>query len=94
MKKYYIYRIYALLFLLLSATACALDGDEECLPCKKLRTVEVRLAGTLPASGLNVPLYLFRRPAGTQEAYVFSRSYDAVADGEVLKLPQIGRAHV
>lgn len=87
MKKSYIYRIYAMLFLLLSATACALDGDEECLPCKKVRTVDVQLAGTLPASGLTVPLYVFLRPAGTQEEYVFNRRYEAVADGETLRLP-------
>lgn len=76
-----------MLFLLSFATACALDGDEECLPCKKVRTVDVQLAGTLPVSGLTTPLYVFLRPAGTQEEYVFNRRYEAVADGETLRLP-------
>lgn len=87
MKKSYIYRIYGALFLLLFGTACALDGDEECLPCKKVREVEVRLAGTLPAQELATPLYVFLRPAGTQEEYRYDRSYETLADGATLKLP-------
>lgn len=87
MKKSYTYRIYAALFLLLFAAACALEGDEECIPCKKIRTVDVRMAGALPTSGLKTPLYLFRRPAGTQEEYLYNRTYETIADGEALKLP-------
>lgn len=87
MKKSYIYRIYGVLFLLLFGTACALDGDEECLPCKKVREVGVQVAGTLPAQELATPLYVFLRPAGTQEEYRFDRSYETLADGATLKLP-------
>lgn len=51
--------------------------------------VGVRLAGTLPAEGdgLETPLYIFRRAAGSQDDYLFERSYATVADGDALKLP-------
>lgn len=86
MKKNYIYSISGALFLLL-ATACGLEGEQECLPCNKIRLVDVQLAGTLPAAELETPLYLFKRPAGTQEPYTFDRSYDSASDGMTLKLP-------
>lgn len=85
MKHRYIYRIFGTL-LALTAVSCALEGAEECIPCNKVRTVGVRLAGTLPVAGLETPLYLFRRAAGTQDDYVFDRSLGSVADGETLKL--------
>lgn len=87
MKRSTIYQIYGALSLLLLVTACALDGQEECLPCKKIRNVDVRLAGSVPSPGLATPLYIFRRAAGTQDDYVFNRSFESVADGETLKLP-------
>ena len=74
MKRGYLYRVYGAL-LLLFGTACASDGQEECLPCANNGTVEVRLAGTLPATGLETPLYLFRRDAGSGDAYTFVRGY-------------------
>lgn len=86
MKRNYLYRIYGALILLLG-TACTSDRQDECLPCKKNGTVEVRLAGALPPAGLETPLYLFRRNAGTQDEYTFVRSYGPVADGQTLQLP-------
>lgn len=86
MKRGYLYRVYGAL-LLLFGTACASDGQEECLPCVNKGIVEVRLAGTLPATGLETPLYLFRRDAGSGDAYTFVRGYGSVTDGERLKLP-------
>lgn len=86
MKRKYPYRIIGALILLFGA-ACASQEPQECLPCKKNATVEVRLAGTIPEAGLETPLYLFRRSAGTQDEYVFIRSYGPVADGEAIKLP-------
>ena len=76
-----------MLFLPAFLTACGMETQEECLPCNKLRYAELRMDGTPSASGLTTPLYLFRRPAGTQQEYVFSSSYASVADGESLKLP-------
>lgn len=87
MKQRYIYRIFAPLCLLLLTTACALDEQQECAPCKEVRTVDVRLAAALPASELETPLHLFRRSAGTADEYRYDRSYESVADGQSLKLP-------
>lgn len=86
MKRKYPYRIIGALILLFGA-ACASQEPQECLPCKKNATVEVRLAGTIPEAGLETPIYFFRRNAGTQDEYVFIRSYASVADGETIKLP-------
>lgn len=85
MKRNYLYRTCGVLLLLLTA-ACGLEQEEECLPCNKLRVVGLQLAGDVPAT-LETPLYIFRRAAGTQEGYVFDRSYGAVTDGTALKLP-------
>lgn len=87
MKQSYIYRIFASLCFLTLATACGLEGQEECVPCRKARTVNVRVAGTHPASELETPLYLFRRPAGSQKEYLYARNCGTVADGDALKLP-------
>lgn len=87
MKHNYFYRICGVLFVLAFAGACGLETQDECLSCGKIRNAELRLSGTLPATGLTMPLYLFRRPAGTYDDYVFERSYASVADGETLKLP-------
>lgn len=87
MKQRNIYRIFAPLCLLLLTTACALDEQQECAPCKEVRTVDVRLAATQPASELETPLYLFRRSAGTADEYLYDRCYESVADGQSLKLP-------
>lgn len=86
MKQRYLYRFFAPLCLLLTA-ACALEEQEECVPCNQVRTVDVRLAGALPASGLETPLYLFRRPAGTGEPYRCDSCFGSVVDGQPLKLP-------
>lgn len=86
MKRVYRYRIYGALTLLLG-TACTSGERAECLPCKQDGTVEVRLAGTPPAAGLETPLYLFRRNAGTGGEYTLVSSYESVADGQTLKLP-------
>ncbi|WP_418991964.1 DUF5031 domain-containing protein [Alistipes sp.] len=85
MKRRNIYRIFAPLCLLLT-TACTQEGQEECVPCKEVRSVDVRLAKT-PVSGLATPLYIFRRSAGTQDEYRYDRSFESVADGQMLKLP-------
>ncbi len=86
MKRNYLYRIYGALILLLG-TACSSDRQDECVPCKKTGTVEVRLAEALPLDGLETPLYLFRRNAGTQDDYIFVRSYGPVADGQTFQWP-------
>lgn len=86
MKQLYIHHIFGALLLLLGAS-CASEVQEECLPCQKVRAVDVRLSEALPESGLETPLYLFRRRAGSQDDYLFDRSYTTVADGQTLKLP-------
>lgn len=70
----------------LFAVACG-SGGEECLPCRGVRTVDVRLAGSASQSGLAVPLYLFRRDAGSSDEYRYVHLYPSVADGQRLKLP-------
>lgn len=88
MKRNILYRICGVLFSLSVLAACGLEAQEECLPCNgKLRYTELRLEGTPSAAGLEAPLYLFRRAAGTQDGYLFDRSYTSIADGETLKLP-------
>lgn len=86
MKQHNIFRIFAPLCLLLLTMACALEESEECVPCTKVRTVDVRLAGALPASGLETPLYLFRRSAGSTDEYLYDRTCESVVDGQSLKL--------
>ena len=76
-----------MLFLPALSAACGLEAQEEIFPGNKFRYTELRLDGTLPATALRTPLYLFRRAARTQDGYVFDRSYTSVADGETLKLP-------
>ncbi len=87
MKRDYLYRIFGILFLLPFSVACGLEAQEEIVPGNELHSTELRLNGALPVSGLQSPLYLFRRAAGTQDGYVFSRSYASVADGETFKFP-------
>ncbi len=86
MKQGYLYRICGALIALLG-TACTTGGYEESLPYQSKGTVEVHLARTLPATGLETPLYLFRREAGTGAEFTFVRSYGSVADSETLQLP-------
>ena len=45
------------------------------------------MEGAPSAAGFATPLYVFRRAAGTQDGYLFDRSYTSVADGETLRLP-------
>lgn len=87
MKQRNIYRIFAPFCLLLVTTACTQEAQEECVPCTKVRTVDVRLAGAYPASGLETPLYLFRRSAGSTDEYLYDRTCESVADGQSLKMP-------
>ena len=84
-----LYQICGALFSLSLLAACGLEAQEECLPCagNKLRQAELFLEGPAPVSGLETPLHVFRRAAGTQDGYVLDRTYASVADGEVLKLP-------
>ncbi len=89
MKRNMLYRICGALLSLSFLAACGLEAQEECLSCagNKLLRAELLLAGTLPATGLETPLYIFRRAAGTHDGYLFDRSYTSVADGETLKFP-------
>ena len=84
-----LYQICGALFSLSLLAACGLEAQEECLPCagNKLRQAELFLEGPAPVSGLETPLHVFRRAAGTQDGYVLDRTYASGADGEVLKLP-------
>lgn len=68
-----------MLFLPALSAACGLEAQEEIFPGNKFRHTELRLDGTLPATALRTPLYLFRRAARTQDGYVFDRSYTSVA---------------
>lgn len=68
------------------AASCALESEEVCPACNKVRTVTVALNQTLPAA-LETPLYQFRRATGTGDAYVLECSYASVSDGATLKLP-------
>lgn len=70
---------------LLALSACLQDEGDACLPCQQVREVNLQLAG-IPA-GLETPLYVFRRKAGTQQEYVLARSFESVADGERIRLP-------
>ena len=88
MKRNILYRICGTLFSLSALAACGLEPQEECLPCNgKLRYTEVHMEGAPSAAGFATPLYVFRRAAGTQDGYLFDRSYTSVADGETLRLP-------
>lgn len=85
MKNSYLYSVLSL-FCLLLQVGCSKESQDTCLPCGKFRTVDIRYAETLPASGLETPLYIFSRPTGTQDAYILSRSYASVADGQTLRM--------
>lgn len=86
MKRTAIYAIVAALGLVLAA-ACSRDDGSENLPEGQGRSVAVRLADPLPAAGLETPLWLFRREAGTTDGYLLRTAYPSVTDGAVLKLP-------
>lgn len=75
-----------MLVAVLTAGSCALESEEVCPACNKVRTVAVALNDELPAA-LETPLYQFRRATGTGDAYVLECSYVSVGDGETLKIP-------
>lgn len=88
MKRIAINRICAALALLLVA-ACSRDDEGARVPPGESRSVGVRLEEPLPA-GLDTPLWLFRREAGSQQEYVLDSIVESVSDGATLKLPLEG----
>lgn len=87
MKKYQIFRLCAAAGLWFGLAACTAEKQEECLPCQGVKKVAVKVAQAPAAGELVYPLYMFRRPAGTEEAYRFDRSFASVTDGTQLRLP-------
>jgi len=61
MKRKYLYRIFGMLFLPALSAACGLEAQEEIFPGNKFRYTELRLEGTLPASGAPPPRRDFPR---------------------------------
>lgn len=86
MEKYhsYIYKVCGMLLLL--ASGCTSHSQDDVLRGESGETVSIRLAGTLPARGLDTKLCQFRRSAASTESFVLEKIYESVSDGLPLEL--------
>ncbi len=86
MKRTIFYRIGCLACLTWILASCEADTSPEGDPVERKQAV-LRLEGAHAVQDLATPLYLFRRPAGTEEEYVLDTRYATIRDGQTLKLP-------